>query len=464
MKMIHMFLLIAFISVPSYSAFSRSLPNFADLIEKSSPAVVKVNTVSKSKSSTFQLPQGQQIPDIFKHFFDQRNVPERETQAVGSGFFVSSDGYVLTNNHVIDGADEITVRLVDRREYKAILIGADRRSDLALLKVEETGLPFLKFGKSESLRVGEWVVAIGSPFGLDFSASTGIVSAMGRSIPTEKNENYVPFIQTDVAINPGNSGGPLFNMSGEVIGVNSQIITPSGGSIGLSFAIPASVANSVIKQLKNKGRVDRGWLGVVIQDVDKNLADSFGLDKPMGALVAELVPDAPAIKGGIEVGDIIVSFDGTGIDMSGDLPHVVGATEPNDKVDVKVIRRGKSKTLKVVVGALPGEAQRSIPLNESSEDGGRLGLMVAPADKALLARSNVSGGVLIQSVSPGGAGAEAGLRSGDLITQIGYQQIDSVASFNSLVNGLPVNKPFPIRFFRNGRPIFRTIVVNEDNK
>lgn len=455
------FVALFFISMSTLS-FARTLPDFADLIEKSSPAVVKINTISKVKSPIFKIPQGQQIPDIFRHFFDQRNLPEREARAMGSGFFVSADGYVITNNHVIDGADEITVRLVDRREYKATLVGADSRSDLALLKIDEKDLPFLKFGVADDLRVGEWVVAIGSPFGLDFSASAGIVSAMGRSIPTEKNENYVPFIQTDVAINPGNSGGPLFNMDGEVVGVNSQIITPSGGSIGLSFAIPSSIASSVFKQLQDKGRVDRGWLGVVIQDVDKNLADSFGLDKPMGALVAELLQDAPADKGGIEVGDIIISFNGLPIEISGDLPHAVGAVQPGEKVSVKVVRRGKTRSLKVEIGSLPGEKGENVSAMESqSINGGRLGLVVTKVDSDLLKEYRVTGGVLVEQVKADGAAAEAGIRVNDVITQIGYQEIKGAQDFRKMVKKLPINKPFPIRFFRDGRPVFRTIVVTE---
>lgn len=443
--------------------YARVLPDFADLIEQTSPAVVKINTVSKVKNPILQIPQGQQIPDIFRHFFEQRGIPEREARAMGSGFFVSSDGYIITNNHVVDSADQITVRLVDRREYEAKLIGTDRRSDLALLKIEEKNLPFLKFGDADKLRVGEWVVAIGSPFGLDFSASAGIVSAMGRSIPTENNENYVPFIQTDVAINPGNSGGPLFNLDGEVVGVNSQIITPSGGSIGLSFAIPSSVASSVFEQLQDKGRVDRGWLGVVIQDVDKSLADSFGLDKPMGALVAELVRDAPAIKGGVEVGDVILSFNGVTINASGDLPHAVGAVQPGEKVAVKVMRRGKMRSLTVEIGALPGEAGDDIAAaGSSSVDGGRLGVVVSEADRDMLKEYRVPGGVIVENVSSDSAAEEAGLRVGDVITQIGYQEIKGVQDFKKMVTKLPANKPFPIRFFREGRPVFRTIVVKAD--
>jgi serine protease Do len=318
--------IFAMTSVSSFGALG-TLPDFTDIVEKNSPAVVKINTVQEpshgSSPGRGGLPPGydprqwDQLPELFRRLFEQHGKPpSRGARSLGSGFIISADGYVLTNNHVVDGADKIIVRLIDRREFEAEVIGTDERSDLALLKVEAEGLPTVEFGDSEELKVGEWVIAIGSPFGLDYSVAAGIVSARGRSLPTEKNENYVPFIQTDVAINPGNSGGPLFNLEGEVVGINSQIYTRSGGSIGLSFAIPASVAQDVVAQIKEKGSVSRGWLGVAIQDVDKNLADSFGLDKPMGALVSQLEPDGPADKAGLKVGDIIVRFDGKPIEDS----------------------------------------------------------------------------------------------------------------------------------------------------
>jgi len=341
--------------ISTQSAFAR-LPDFSELIEESSPAVVKINVVTQAKRSSrqFSAPNGQPLPEIFRRFLDPRMLEQqsRPAQSLGSGFFISKDGYVITNYHVVEGADEIIVELIDRREYTADVIGVDPRSDLALLKIEEKGLPFLKVADDSSLKVGEWVVAIGSPFGLEFSASAGIVSAKGRSIRNERGEDYVPFIQTDVAINPGNSGGPLFNMDGEVVGVNSQIYSRSGGSIGLSFAIPASVVNNVVKQLKDKGSVDRGWLGVVIQDVDRNLADSFGLERPRGALVNQMVEDGPADEGGIKVGDVILTFNGSPVNTSSDLPHLVGASSPDDKVKVELVRKGKKKVVTVKIGTL----------------------------------------------------------------------------------------------------------------
>ncbi len=445
------------------AASARGLPEFTDLIEKASPAVVKINTVERARSrGQYQLPQDQDIPDIFRHLLEPRRNPERNIRSMGSGFIISEDGYVLTNNHVVDGADEIMVRLIDRREFEAQVVGRDERSDLALLKIDAKKLPVLKFAKPEQLKVGEWVVAIGSPFGLDFSASAGIVSAIGRSIPTERNENYVPFIQTDVAINPGNSGGPLFNLDGEVVGINSQIYTRSGGSIGLSFAIPTSVALGVVEQLKEKGRVDRGWLGVVIQEVDRNLADSFGLAKPMGALVAQVEPEGPADRSGIRVGDVIVSFGGFPINESGDLPHVVGRTTPGKSVPVKVMREGKPKTISVEVGTLSGTDEEPETASNTPEVvGGRLGLVVDEIDERQKKAWQINGGVVVKQVRRDGPGAHAGLRPGDVIAQLGFSEIDSLEAFEQVEAELPANSLMPVRFFRRGRPAFRTIIIKE---
>lgn len=441
-------------------AFS-GLPEFTDLIESASPAVVKINTVERVSSRRGQLvlPQGQQdIPDIFRHLFEPRNMPQRNVQSMGSGFIVSDDGYILTNNHVVDGADDIQVRLSDRREYTAKVIGTDERSDLALLKIDETGLPTLQFAKDDDLKVGQWVLAIGSPFGLDFSASAGIVSAIGRSIPSDKHENYVPFIQTDVAINPGNSGGPLFNLDGQVVGINSQIYTRSGGSIGLSFAIPSSVAREVVEQLKEKGRVDRGWLGVVIQEVDRDLAASFGLKKPMGALVAQMDPEGPAAKAGLEVGDVITRFDGSIIDRSGDLPHAVGVTTPGDKVSVELMREGKKKSIMVTVGTLGGD-EVQVTQDQPQVDGGRLGLVVEKLDPQLLQDWQLPGGVVVEQVVPGQPGARSGLNPGDVIVQLGYNAVNSVDDYRKVVSALPANSLLPIRIYRHGRALFRTISI-----
>ncbi len=445
----------------STSAFSQRLPNFADIVEDTSPAVVKINTVSRSKRSSQSIVPGrQQLPEIFRHFFDPRNVPEREQRSIGSGFLVSGDGYILTNNHVIDGADEILVRLQDRREFVAELIGTDPRSDLALLKVDAEKLPYLNFAEPEALRVGDWVLAIGSPFGLDFTASAGIVSAIGRSIPSEENGNYVPFIQTDVAINPGNSGGPLFNLKGQVVGINSQIYTRSGGSIGLSFAIPASVALNVVDQLKSKGRVDRGWLGVMIQEVDKALADSFGLKKPEGALVARVEPGSPAQAAGVKNGDIITRFNGQKVIESGDLPHAVGITNPGETVVMQVIREGRKKSLDVTVTALDSEPAFAGESNfGGSSIDGKLGMVVDSLTRELSNQLDIDNGVVVRSISPNGPAAEAGIQEGDVITQIGFKAIADLENFEEVEGNLPADSLLPIRFVRNGTPVFRTIAT-----
>ncbi|WP_086932685.1 Do family serine endopeptidase [Agarilytica rhodophyticola] len=443
---------------------ARGLPDFTDLIEKTSPAVVKINTTTKSQRGNLQLPQGQEIPDIFRRFFEPRGeLPERNLHSMGSGFFISADGYLLTNNHVIENADEVVVRLTDRREYDAVVVGVDPLSDLALLKVEEKGLPFLKLADGDSLKVGEWVVAIGSPFGLDFSASAGIVSAKGRSIPNGSNGNYVPFIQTDVAINPGNSGGPLFNMDGQVVGVNSQIYTRSGGSIGLSFAIPSSMAINVVKQLKKKGRVDRGWLGVVIQEVDKDLANSFGLKNPRGALIASMEEDGPAASSGLRAGDIIIRFGDDEIIESADLPHAVGITAPGEKVSVIVMREGKRREIMVKVGTRGGEVDLASTSSGDSKPksgaNGRLGISVAKVESAELKRLGIKGGVSVVEVDADGPVGKAGVKVGDVIAQLGFEEITSVKNFEKIVKDLPSGSLLPIRFFSNGLPVFRTITL-----
>lgn len=335
-----------FLSVLLSLAFpleARDLPDFTVLVQKYSPAVVKIQI----ESGGAQRAVNPSWP------------PENQALQVGlgSGFIIESDGYILTNHHVINGADKITVRLSDRREFDAVLVGSDALSDLALLKVKADGLPTLHLDIDDDLKVGEWVLAIGSPFGLDYSVTQGIVSAIGRSLPSANNENYVPFIQTDVAINPGNSGGPLFDLDGNVVGINSQIFTQSGGSVGLSFAIPASVARSVVAQLKDHGSVSRGWLGVSIQEMDKDLATSFGLSKPEGALVAQVMPGGPADKGGILAGDIITSFNGKSILFSSDLPHQVGQVTPGASVRLVVVRNGRQAALELEVGELPSFGQ-----------------------------------------------------------------------------------------------------------
>lgn len=456
---------IAIVSISVYSLVSQAaeLPDFTQLIEQHSPAVVKITAVSKGSAAEPQrsLPQDMQgLPDIFRELLERRQAP-RDRGSLGSGFIISADGYVLTNDHVVDKMDSITVILNDQREYSATLVGSDERSDLALLKIDAKNLPTLTLAKDETLKVGQWVVAIGSPFGLDYSASAGIVSAIGRSIPSAHSEsNYVPFIQTDVAINPGNSGGPLFNMDGEVVGINSQIYSPSGGSVGLSFAIPSSLAVDVVAQLKDKGRVDRGWLGVMIQDVDKNLASSLGVDKPMGALISELDADGPAAKSGLKAGDLIIKFNDHAVNTSSDLPYLVGRTAPKSKVPVVIMRKGKQQSLNVTVGILPVSPQEaasrpaSAPAQNSVDS---LGLIIAPLERSQ--RGGAEAGVVVQQVKSGSPAAEAGIQVGDIITQLAFSDIKSPDDYAKIVKGLPKNEPQAIRFYRQNRPVFRSIVI-----
>ena len=446
--------LFAFIClfVGAMSAHAQ-LPDFTQLIEENSRAVVKI-TAHENNSSRRRdtAPQGQ-VPDALRDLFNQRRNPERKARSMGSGFIISTDGYILTNNHVVGSAKQITVRLNDRREYDAEIIGLDPRSDLALLKIDEGDLPVVHFGHPDNIKVGEWVVAIGSPFGLDYSASTGIVSAIGRSIPTARGEDYVPFIQTDVAINPGNSGGPLFNLAGEVVGINSQIYTRSGGSIGLSFAIPVSVALEVVSQLKEKGRVDRGWLGVYIQDVDKNLAQSLGLEKPQGALLAQLEPDGPADKAGLKAGDVVISFHDQAVIDASDLPHIVGLLSAGEEVDATVIRRGKERILSVEIGARPGDD------SVATGGGDILGLEVAELDDEALEKRRLLGGVEVIKVYPSSSASEAGLQAGDTLVQLGYQTLNNLDDYEAVLKQLPTGTPVALRFFRRGRSIFRTIEI-----
>ena len=448
------------------SSSANELPDFTSLVEQNSPAVVNIST-EQSASPRGRNSGNEQLDEFFRRFFPDGGGPEGRTpnapRSLGSGFIVSADGYVLTNNHVVENADKIVVRLSDRRELEAELVGADPRSDLAVLKINAKNLPVVKLGNSDRLKVGEWVLAIGSPFGFDYSVTAGIVSAKGRSLPTENNENYVPFIQTDVAINPGNSGGPLFNLDGEVIGINSQIYTRSGGFMGVSFAIPIDVAMEVVDQLKTDGRVSRGWLGVVIQDVDRELAESFGLKKPGGALVAQVLRDGPADKGGIEAGDIITTFNGEEVDLSSDLPHLVGRTRAGSTAAIGVVRAGKSKRLKIKIGEL---ADSGNPMLGSTEGAGpdsapsRLGLTVEALPAAALERSNVTQGVRV--VAAQGAAAEAGIAPGDIITRLANKPVESITGFTKLVEGLESGKSVPVLIVRNGTPTFRALKVPAD--
>lgn len=454
------FLFTSLLSLTTQSAAARTLPDFTGLVEENSAAVVNISTVSepdpRSQRSPFSDRELEQMPDFFRHFFggpqSPYGGPAQPRRSMGSGFIVSEDGYVLTNNHVIEGADEVMVRLNDRRELQAEVIGTDPRSDMAVLKIEDDEpLPVVKIGNSSNLKPGQWVFAIGSPFGFDYTVTSGIVSAIGRSLPSE---NYVPFIQTDVAINPGNSGGPLFNMDGEVIGINSQIYTRSGGFMGVSFAIPIDDAMNVFRQIRDEGRVARGWLGVLIQEVNRDLAESFGLSRPRGALIAEVMPDSPAQKAGLEAGDIVLSYEGEDIQRSSDLPPMVGRTPIGEAAELTILRQGERQTIDVEIGRLPEEeAAGNIQGEPSQSSGGPLGMRVEPLPDQLASRLDIAGGVLVTEVGRGPA-FEAGIRRNDVITEMNRQPVTSLDDFRNVVDDLPAEKAVSVRIIREGRATY----------
>lgn len=456
----------------SHFAIAVSLPDFTPLVEANSAAVVNISTTMK-KSGASRMPPGHPMPDIpedspfydfFKKFFG--DIPEggmepfEQRSSLGSGFILSRDGYVITNNHVVQDADEIVVSLQDRREFTAELVGVDERSDIAVLKIDGDDLPAVKLGDSNSLKVGEWVLAIGSPFGFDHSVTAGIVSAIGRSLP---NENYVPFIQTDVAINPGNSGGPLFNLDGEVVGVNSQIYSRTGGFMGLSFAVPINVVTNVYEQLKDKGHVSRGWLGVLIQDVTRELAESFGMQRPHGALIAKVLEGGPAEKAGFEVGDIVTKFAGSDISFSADLPPLVGNSKVGSNVPVEIIRRGKTKTLTVKIAELPEEDELKLASGGggSSIKSNTLNISVKDLTREQREELQIEDhGVLVDSVADGPA-KKAGIRSGDVLLLINNIQIKDAEHFDKIVKDLPKDKSIPILIQRRGGPIFLALKLTD---
>lgn len=426
-------------------AQARDLPDFADLAEKQGVAVVNISAtqVVRNHPRIGGMPFDEDDPayEFFRRFAPKQfpgipNMPrEFENKSLGSGFIVSTEGYILTNAHVVDAADEVIVKLTDKREFKAKVIGADKRTDVALIKIEASGLPSVKLGDPSKLRVGEWVVAIGSPFGFENTVTAGIVSAKGRSLP---QENFVPFIQTDVAINPGNSGGPLFNLKGEVVGINSQIYSRTGGFMGLSFAIPIDVAMEIQSQLRSSGKVNRGRIGVAIQEVTKELAESFGLGKPQGALVASVEKGSPADKAGLEAGDVILRFNDKAVAQSSDLPRMVGNTKPGTKATLQVWRNGANKDLSVTVGEMPdeqmaGRGQRkgkpaeAVPAN-------RLGLILSEPTAEQKRQLGILNGLIVEEVRNG---SRNDLRQGDVILaliQKGTQtEVRTVEQFNGLL-------------------------------
>ena len=446
------------------TAGADALPDFTEMVRENSAAVVNISTTSRKdnpgapgRSIVPDLPEDSPFHDFFRKFFEEQ-APDnpgtpRRAASLGSGFIISEDGYVITNSHVVADADEIVVRLNDRREFIAEIVGTDRRSDIAVLKIEGNKLPVVKRGSSADLEVGEWVLAIGSPFGFDYSVTQGIISAIGRNLP---NENYVPFIQTDVAINPGNSGGPLFNLEGEVVGVNSQIYSRTGGFMGLSFAVPIDVVNNVYSQLRETGYVSRGWLGVLIQDVTRELAESFGMDKPHGALVAKVLDDSPAANAGIEVGDIIVEYDGAEVPFSSDLPPLVGNTKVDTSVPLDIIRGGKRKKLEVLIAELPEQDSMASAEQPGSPAPSANEMKIVVRELTAEQRKRLelpARGVIVEQVMEG-PGSEAGIRKGDVLLMINNTDVESVSQFEEILAGLPGGRPIPLLIQRRGAPTF----------
>lgn len=438
-------LLAASLTVTPLSA-SVAVPEFADIVERTSPAVVNISATAKSKPVEAGLDDMQELLRRFYGLDAQPQQP-RAKQSFGSGFIIGKEGYVLTNNHVIDEADKVTVRLSDRREVEAKVIGTDPRSDIALLKIVADNLPVVKIGDPAKLRVGDPVLAIGSPFGFDYSATAGIVSAKSRALP---NEAYVPFIQTDVAINPGNSGGPLFNTAGEVIGVNSQIYSRSGGFMGVSFAIPIDVAMEVVAQLREKGKVSRGYLGVAIQEVTKELADAYGLARPAGALIASVEADSPADKAGLKSGDVVTQFNNININLAAELPQAIGRAKVGDTYSLSVVRERKSLKLQVKIQPIPEE--QSVAAKAASPDLSRLGLTLRDLQESEKASLKLAGGAVVVKVAAG-SGADAGLRNGDVITRLGSTAITNAREFVAAARKLNAGVTVPVSVLRRGSTV-----------
>lgn len=453
------------------TAVLAQLPDFTKLVKEQSRAVVNISSVHKASELNHHSPGGAlepgQVPmeEFLKHFFEgQGQFPgpygeSKESNSLGSGFIISKEGYILTNHHVIQGADEIIVKLSDRRELIATLVGSDPRTDVALLKVKAHSLPIVEIGAVGDLQVGEWVLAIGTPFGFEHSVTAGIVSAKGRSLP---GDNYVPFIQTDVAINPGNSGGPLFNLKGRVVGMNSQIVSRSGGYMGLSFAIPIDVVMTIVEQLKSSGKVARGWLGVHIQDVTSDLAESFGMDRPYGAVVAKVMPEGPAASSELQTGDVIIAFEGKEIELSSELPPLVGVTPVNKIAKIKVVRGGKVKMITVKIGLLPEQSQSPVANTESAPQvSNRLGIVaidLTPEQRKQLQLSKQGVGVHRVLKDPAIA---AGIQPGDVILRIQNNVVRNLAVFDKIVRGLPVGKSISILIERQGRRLFLPIKIEK---
>lgn len=411
---------------------AAQLPDFTDLAEKQSNTVVNITTTQDAKQLKrgHRMPEPDEMMDFFRRFMPpegERFMPPRKGN--GSGFLISTDGYILTNAHVVDDVDEVVVKLHDKREFRAKVIGSDERTDVALIKINADNLPSVAIGDPNRLKVGEWVLAIGAPFGFENTVTAGIVSAKGRSLP---QENYVPFIQTDAAVNPGNSGGPLFNLKGEVVGMNSQIISRSGGYMGLAFAIPIDVAMDVADQLKSRGKVSRGRLGIVIQEVTADLADSFGLKEPKGALVSDVEPGSPADKAGVQVSDIVLKFDGKPVNSSIDLPRLVGATKPGTRSSLTIWRKGAQKEIAVSVGELSDDNKIASAKAPETRKANRAGITVTELTKEQKAILRITNGVLVEETT--GAAARAGIQTGDVIVAVNNQEVNTAEELARLLD------------------------------
>lgn len=421
--------------------------DFSNLVEQVSPAVVSVNVVKKMTQE--ELLQ-QQVPEILRRFFgNQVIIPQQqgpqEKTAYGSAFFISKDGYLVTNHHVIENASRISITLNDRRELDATLVGSDERTDVAVLKVNGTNFPELKVGNVDQLKVGEPVLAIGSPFGFDYSASAGIVSAKSRNM---SGETSVPFIQTDAALNPGNSGGPLFNQKGEVVGVNSRIFSGTGGYMGLSFSIPIDVAMDVVQQLKTNGKVTRSYLGVMLQDIDRNLAEAYKLPKPEGSLVNQVTPKSPAEKAGLKSGDVILKINGTSISRTGDLLNVLNRTAPDQTIQLEILRDDKTRTISATLGTAPDDTPAAEDKNNPASG---LGMSIRTLTEAELASLNVRGGILVQDVKRGGLASLSNIVAGDVIVQVNGTAITNSQMFAKTVAALPKNSVARVTIIRQGQ-------------
>ena len=473
-SIISLTLTVTLISLTSAIA-ANSLPDFTELAEKHGAEVVNISVtqVMQAGNNVMQFP-GMENDENLQEFFKRFGIPgipgqpggpnapgqggqEYKSQSLGSGFIISNDGYILTNAHVVSDADEVLVKLSDKREFKAKIIGADKRTDVALIKIEATNLPKANIGDPAALKVGEWVAAIGSPFGLENTMTAGIVSAKGRALP---QENFVPFIQTDVAINPGNSGGPLYNLRGEVVGVNSQIYSRSGGSMGLSFSIPIDVAIDISNQLKATGKITRGWLGVAIQELTKELAESFGMKNTNGALIAGVEKNGPADKGGLLAGDVITKFDGKVINDSADLPRAVGGTKPGKVANVDILRKGAVKTLNVGVGETPAEANQAVlaakPAPKAAEVN-KVGLTLKELTPQQKKKLNGKNGLLVtESI---GAAAQAGIRRGDVLLGLNNSESQSVDAFNKQINAVAAGKTVAVLVLRGDSTLYVPIKV-----